>query len=38
MKFDWSLERVGFVLLAAGLGLIQFSIKSEIILGGAPVI
>lgn len=38
MKSGWSLERIGFVLLAAGLGLIQFSIKSEIILGLALVV
>jgi putative inorganic carbon (HCO3(-)) transporter len=37
MKSGWSLERIGFVLLAAGLGLIQFSIKSEIILGLALI-
>ena len=38
MKSDWSLERIGFVLLAAGLGLIQFSIKAEIVLGLAAII
>jgi putative inorganic carbon (HCO3(-)) transporter len=37
MKSDWSIERIGFVLLAAGLGLIQFSIKAEIILGFSAI-
>ncbi len=38
MKSGWSLERIGFVLLAAGLGLIQFSIQAESVLGLAAVI
>jgi O-antigen ligase len=37
MKSGTSLERIGFVLLAAGLGLIQFSIKGEIVLALALV-
>ena len=37
MKSAWSLERIGFILLTAGLGLIQFSIKAEIVLGLAAV-
>lgn len=36
-KSAWPLERIGFVLLAAGLGLIQFSIKGEVILGLALI-
>lgn len=32
-----SLDRIGFVLLAAGLGLIQFSIKAEVVLGLAAI-
>lgn len=36
-KSDWSLERIGFLLFAAGLGLIQFSIKAEIVLGLAAI-
>lgn len=33
-----TLERIGFVLLAAGLGLIQFNIRGEILLGLAAVV
>lgn len=33
-----SLERVGFVLLAAGLGLIQFSIQAESVLALAAIV
>lgn len=36
-KSGWSLERIGFVLLAAGLGLIQFNIRGEILLGLALI-
>jgi len=38
MKSGTSLERIGWVLLAAGLGLIQFSIKAEIVLGLALIV
>ena len=38
MKSDWSLERVGFILLAAGLGLIQFTIQAESVLGISAIL
>ena len=38
MKSGTPLERIGFVLLAAGLGLIQFTIQAETVLGLAAVI
>lgn len=38
MKSGMSLDRIGFVLLAAGLGLIQFSIQAESVLGIAAVL
>lgn len=37
-KAGWSLERIGFVLLAAGLGLIQFTIRAEIVLALAAIV
>ncbi len=37
-KAGWSLERIGFVLLAAGLGLIQFTIQAESVLALAAIV